>query len=276
MQRVRVDGAELPYTDRGAGQPLLLIHGGGPDMHTLEVMGGELATDHRVISYNRRGYWEAGPPATSWRQHGEDAATILEDLGASGAIVVSFSAGGIVALDLAVHRPDLVAGLVLHEPAIYGRSHITPSLVRTFVGLQIRRRLMPPERATVPFFRWVMSHRDGTDVWNRPDYTADRQLLSLRNSVAVLADMDNGDGSHIARERLGELQGPVTLVLGERSQTWFHRIAATLQTLLPAVQVVEVPGVGHAMTFEDPAASADAIREGIRNVRGIGPRPDAE
>jgi hypothetical protein len=96
------------------------------------------------------------------------------------------------------------------------------------VGLQIRRRLLPPEWATVPFSRWIMCHRDGTDVWNRADYAASRQNLILPNAVAALADMDNGDGSHIDRVRLSELQCPVTLILGERSQTWFHRIAATL------------------------------------------------
>lgn len=263
MERIRVNGIELPYTDRGRGQPLLLIHGGGPDMDTLELLAGDLASDHRVITYNRRGFWGAGPPATAWTQHRDDAAAVLERLDAAGAVVVGSSAGGIVALDLALERPDLVAGLVLHEPAVYGRSHATPGLVRTMLGLQIRRRLLPPERATRPFFRWVMRHRDGFDVWNRADYTAERQNLSLRNSTALLADLDNGDGSHIARDRLRQLRCPVTILTGERSQPWFHRIAATLRTLLPDAQIVEVPGVGHAMAFEDPAGTADAVRRGV-------------
>lgn len=266
MERMQVNGVELPYRDEGAGRPIVVIHGGGPDMDTLRGVAAELASDHRVITYNRRGFWGAGAPASSWEEHRDDLAALLDNLDVDRVAVVGSSAGGIVALDLAVNRPDLVEALVLHEPAIYGRRHMTVGLVRAFVGLQWRRRTGPADRAMVPFLRWIMRHRDGVSVWDRPDYSDERKQLSLRNAQAVLTDLDNGDGSHIAEARLREIRCPVTLVMGEKSQPWFHKIARTLTAALPASTVIEVPGVGHAMTFEDPAATAAAIRTALQAV----------
>jgi pimeloyl-ACP methyl ester carboxylesterase len=264
IEHAVVNGVTLPYLDRGDGPPVLLIHGGGPDMRTLEGVAADLVVDHRVITYNRRGYADAGPVATSWVEHREDAAALLEYLGVSGATVVGISAGGIVALDLAIERSDLVGALVLVEPGIYGMEHLTLSAARIYLAVQLRRRWLEDEQAVAPLYRWVMQHDDGHSVWDQPDFSDERKGLILRNGSAVLADMDNADSSDIDKERVSRLDAPVTLVVGERSQRWFHRIVETLEDLLPEAERIEIPAVGHAMTFEDPPALASAVRGGMR------------
>jgi pimeloyl-ACP methyl ester carboxylesterase len=261
--RAVVNGVTLPYLDRGDGPPVLLIHGNGPDMRSLEGVATDLIEDHRVITYNRRGYAGSGPVATSWTEHLEDAAALLEHLGMNGAAVVGVSGGGIVALDLAVERPDLVGALVLVEPAVYGMEHMTPSAAQTYLAVQLRRRALPDDQASVPFFRWVMQHDDGHSVWDQPDYSEERKRLILRNGAGVLADIDNAGRSDIDKERVSAIDAPVTFIVGEQSQRWFHRIIATLEDLLPEAELIEIPAVGHAMTFEDPPAVASAVRRGV-------------
>jgi pimeloyl-ACP methyl ester carboxylesterase len=263
IERAAVNGVTLPYLDRGDGPPVLLIHGNGPDMLSLEGVATDLIEDHRVITYNRRGYAGSGPVATSWVEHREDAAALLEHLGVSDAAVVGVSGGGIVALQLAVERPDLVGALVLLEPGVYGMEHLTPSAARTYLAVQLRRRALPDDQASVPFFRWVMQHDDGHSVWDQPDYSDERKRLILRNGSGVLADMDNASSTHVDKERVRRIEAPVTFILGERSQPWFHRIMQTMQDLLPEAELIEVPAVGHAMTFEDPPAVASAVRRGV-------------
>jgi pimeloyl-ACP methyl ester carboxylesterase len=262
---VEVDGAALPYRVEGEGDPVLLIHGGGPDMHTLRTLAAGLAADHRVITYNRRGYADAGPVATSWDEHRDDAAALIDQLELSGVTVVGISAGGLVALDLAVERPDLVGGLVVVEPLVRGRDHMTPGLLRTFLAVQLRRWFLPDEQAAAPYYRWIMGHHDGHSVWDRPDYPEHRKQLILRNAPAMFADIDNGDGAHLVA-RLDGISAPVAVVVGERSQRWFHRMVRSLQDELPRAQRIVVPGVGHAMTFEDPPATEAAIRQALTTV----------
>ena len=50
-------------------------------------------------------------------EHADHAAALLDHLGGRPAIVVGHSSAGLMALDLAVSRPDLASGLVLIEPA---------------------------------------------------------------------------------------------------------------------------------------------------------------
>jgi pimeloyl-ACP methyl ester carboxylesterase len=90
-----------------------------------------LAGDHRVIAYNRRGYPGSGEPISDWVRHREDAAALLEELEAAPATIMGNNAGGIVALDLAVHRPELVSTLVLIDPAVYARKHTTSGVVES-------------------------------------------------------------------------------------------------------------------------------------------------
>ena len=265
MEHIHVNGVDLPYRDQGEGQPIVMVHGAGPDMDTLGVIAADLAADHRVITYNRRGYWQAGEPATSLQQHREDLAAMLDQWGIRGAAVVAFSGGAIPAVDLAVERPDLVGRLVLHDPAIYGKRHVTLSMAKQYMALQWRRRMASDERAHAGFLRWVMRHPDGTSAWDRPDYTDERTQVCLRNARAAMADIAIGDGSHIPVDRLGGIACTVTLVLGERSQPWFHKIARTLQQAFPEPTVTQIPGVGHGMTFEDPAAVAKAIRGALED-----------
>src|SRR3954471_13924008 len=109
----------LRYRQTGTGAPaVLLIHG------TAAALWGDLparlAARHRVVDYDRRGYdGSSGPAPSSLAAHTDDAAAPLARLDLAPAVVVGWSVGGIIALDLAVRYPARVAGLVLLEPPLH-------------------------------------------------------------------------------------------------------------------------------------------------------------
>lgn len=257
---VEVGDAELPYVEQGTGAPVLLIHGAGDGLRFFEALADVLADDHRVISYSRRGYEGAGAPATTWDQHHADAARILEDLDAEGAVVVGLSMGGPIAVELALQHPDLVAELVLLEPTMYLEDHGTLDLLRVVLAIQIRGVFMSEERAIVPFYRWVFAHEDGHSPWDSS--ISDEMRYRLVNSVsAVTADIGSLDqAGEIPRERLGQLAPPVTLLVGERTQPVYRAIAAELDSLVPSVRKVEIPDAGHDLPNENPVDTGEEIR----------------
>src|SRR6266545_1711120 len=109
MASMRLDGCDLYYQEEGQGVPILLIHPSGATASTWGSATEELGRIGRVITYDRRGYARSGgEPARSMSTHTADAAAILESLGTPPAVVVGTSAGAIIAIDLAVRRPDLV------------------------------------------------------------------------------------------------------------------------------------------------------------------------
>jgi pimeloyl-ACP methyl ester carboxylesterase len=92
----------------------------------------------------------------------------------------------------------------------------------------------------------------------------------LRNSAAGLAAALRGLGAGTLAPlwgRLGELERPVTLVVGERDVK-FRAIAARMATGFPDARVVVVPGAGHAAQLERPEAVARAI---VQDPSGPGP-----
>jgi pimeloyl-ACP methyl ester carboxylesterase len=253
----------LWYRVVGEGPSVLLIHGGGVDgeMWPVAEIDG-LARNCRVIAYNRRGYPGSGEPIRDWVRHREDAAALLGELDAAPATVVGFSAGGIVALDLAVHHPELVGTLVLIDPAVYGRRHTTPNVAWMFVSAQLARRLRGAERGAEIFGRWATSYSTGGSAWDRKDFPEERREAMRRNARALFADLASGDGSHIPRDRVREIDFPITLALTELSPSWLHRTAQGLRGILPPHHRFEtIRGAGHALTFDRPGELERVIRE---------------
>ena len=259
---VDVGDAELPYVEQGTGLPVLLIHGGGDGLRSFEALADVLAEDHRVISYSRRGYEGAGAPATAWDQHHADAAAVLEDLDAEGAVVAGLSMGGPIAVELALERPDLVGALVLLEPGLYFEDHVTLDAVRVLLAVEIRGLFMSDERAMVPFYRWVFAHDDGHSPWDSRDFPDEVKYRIVNSVPAVSADLENSEeAGEVPRERLSELTMPVTLLVGERTQPIFEDITATLEQSIPDPKTVEIADAGHVMSYDNPVGTGDAIRQ---------------
>ncbi|MEU7136540.1 alpha/beta fold hydrolase [Streptomyces sp. NPDC046261] len=119
-------GARLYFEVRGAGPLLLLIPGGNSDAAVFERLATALATDHRVVSYDPRGYSRSPleGPATDQRieVHADDAYRLLDHLAVADepAQVFGSCSGGLVALELALRHQRRVRSVVTHEPPAMG------------------------------------------------------------------------------------------------------------------------------------------------------------
>lgn len=102
----------------GDGLPVVLIHGNCSSSHLYqETM---VALPGRSIAIDLRGFGDSETlPVDATRglaDFSDDVAAVLDVLGVDRAVVVGWSMGGGVALQLAIDRPGLVAGLVLESP----------------------------------------------------------------------------------------------------------------------------------------------------------------
>ena len=269
MATVEVDGAELFYKEAGSGPPLLLIHGSGPDADGWGEAFDELARDHRVIAYDRRGFSRSGgEPSADWHRHGEDAAALLERLDAAPAHVAGWSGGGFVALDLTLNHPTLVRSLTLIETPLYGRKRPTAGLIRTFLRAKRARRREGDRAAAEAWLRYITGYRDGGSAWDRPDYPADRKEALLANPTAMLTEMESRD-SELTPERVAQIDIPVTVVLGGRSVSWFDRTARSTASLIEGADLRVIEDSNHAFSFEHAQALADAIRAGAARATHV-------
>lgn len=100
---------------------MLLIHAGGEDAEEWRPIAERLV-GFTVLSYDRRGTLRSGRedwPGAGSRQHADDAAELLHEVGLEHALVFGGSAGGIVALQLALRHPQLLRGVLVYEPGYF-------------------------------------------------------------------------------------------------------------------------------------------------------------
>src|SRR5215212_1454119 len=155
MATVRVDGVDLDYEEDGSGAPILLIHGTAARL--WGACARELAEYGRVIAYDRRSFGASiHPPVSDLGRHREDAAALLRARDAVPAVVVGWSIGGVVALDLALEHPGLVRALVLIEPPLHAKRRPSVRMVRGIAGARLLGRLGRPRAGAACFLRWAL------------------------------------------------------------------------------------------------------------------------
>ena len=114
-----INGVRLYVEERGSGAPIVCIHGAGSTTLAWTSAIDRLSGLGRVIAYDRRGCARSERPAhyerTSIAEHADDAAALIDALGAAPAVVIGRSYGATVATDLALRYPDRVRALVLLE-----------------------------------------------------------------------------------------------------------------------------------------------------------------
>jgi pimeloyl-ACP methyl ester carboxylesterase len=121
MPTVNLNGIQLFYelgeTD---GPPLVLVHGSWESHADWEQVVPALSETFRVLTYDRRGHSQSERPAGGDSVHDDvaDLAALIDTLGLAPAWVVGNSFGATICLRLALERPDLLHGLLVHEPPL--------------------------------------------------------------------------------------------------------------------------------------------------------------
>jgi pimeloyl-ACP methyl ester carboxylesterase len=224
-----VDGVRLHYTDRGAGQPIVLIHGNavtGSDYDTSGVSGQLLGDGHRVIVFDRPGFGHRERPR--WRlwtatQQAELLHKALKQLGIERPVVVGHSWGTIVALSLAARHPADTAGLVLLSGYYFwtlrpdvllvaaGAIPVLGDILRYTVSPWLGRLLMPLQK------RAMFSPAPVTARFKR-EYS---DAMALRPSQIRATSVDGAltiPGALGLRRHYDDLRMPVLIMGGGRRQ----------------------------------------------------------
>ncbi len=122
VSSVEVSGASLFVTERGTGEPaVLLVHGWSAEGSDWSWQAAALAQRHRVMVPDLRGFGRSTATPTGYppRELAADLAVLLDGLGVTGVIAVGHSMGAVVVSALAVEHPELVSSVVVADPA-YG------------------------------------------------------------------------------------------------------------------------------------------------------------
>jgi pimeloyl-ACP methyl ester carboxylesterase len=224
-----VNGLEMYYEVHGTGRPLVLLHGG---LLTIDLSFGTmlpaLATTRQVIAAELHGH---GRTADTDRDvtieyMASDVVGLLDHLGIERADLFGFSLGGLVALELAMRRPDRTGQIVI--AAVHFRADGYHPEIRN-PELHAGSTRMPTERD-------FQDMRDAyVQVAPDPDHFDE---FTAKASAAV------GAFQGWPEERLRAVTVPTLLVVGDHD---FVRLehAVEMHELIPDAQLAVLPGATH-------------------------------
>jgi pimeloyl-ACP methyl ester carboxylesterase len=267
LHPLAVDGTTVAYTDRGSGDPILMIHAGVFGAWFAPLAADPLLASARVVRMLRAGYTGGPPPACdlSIADHARHCAILLETLDAAPAHVVAHSSGSVIALQLALDRPDLVRSLVLGEPPLIDglvdpadREWLHTTLGPT-VGAAVGAAMSGDVETAFRTFMDAACGREHPGVLTAalgPD-ALDRALVDARYFFTGEAPATRGwTLDDAARARIGV---PVLLVQGGASPGPTHRLVARLAATLPRAEVATVDGDDHLLPLRSPHALAELV-----------------
>ncbi len=129
--RVPANGVDYYYEIHGAGEPLLLLHGG---LGSIDMFGGNvlpaLAKTRQVIAVDLHGHGRTtlGDRPIDLIDIGNDLAFVLDRLGFKQVDVAGYSFGGGAGLRLAIQHPNVVRRLTIIS-APYAQSGFFPEML---------------------------------------------------------------------------------------------------------------------------------------------------
>ena len=260
--RVAGAGVSLAVEVRGAGPPLLLVHGFPLD-HAM--WGGQVAAvaGWRCIAPDLRGAGASESPADgySMARYAEDLAAVCDALGVSDAVCCGFSMGGYVLFEFLRRYRSRVRGLVLCD---------TKAEADTAEGKRGRdENAALVERAGVTALadRVVPKLLGASTLAGRPEVLAQARAMALRQPAAGLigalrAMRDRPDSIRL----LDDIAVPTLVVHGVEDAVAPPAGARAMAARIRGAHFVEVKGAGHLAPLEQPGEVTRALREFLRTV----------
>jgi pimeloyl-ACP methyl ester carboxylesterase len=267
---IEVDGVRLHYLERGAGRPVVLLHGAGSMLEDFVVsILDRLAERYRVIAFDRPGYGHSERPNdrvwTPLRQ-AKLLHAALARLGVEEPIVLGHSFGALVALAYGLAYPRETAGLVLVGGYFYPTFRLD-FLLAASTGVPLLGRLL---RNTVsPIISAIMLRKLIAKIFAPSPVPASFSRfpvsMMLRPGQLGAAGEESRivhrSADHMSRH-YGRLAVPTRILAGAGDEVvTTARQSVRLHHDVPGSRLRVVEGAGHMLHHVRPEIVADAVAQ---------------
>ncbi len=286
MGQADVGGVALFWSERGAGEPVLFVHGIPTDYRAWDAQAAALADRFHVLTYSRRYAYpnsRVGDVTDSTvESNAADLVGLIRELRLPPLHLVGHSYGGFVAAYLAFRQPELIRSLTLVEPAIAPLLLRDPSSPAQKLRLLLRhpRVALSAQRylrySNTPALEALRSNDLARAVRLNLDGIEDRtgafdalappiQQMMLDNARTV-RETDTPFPA-FGRAELATVRLPALVIHGATSALWLRTIAQMTGAAIPGAEVVRIPGTGHFPHLQKPSAFNAALQNFLGRVQ---------
>ena len=258
-----INGTKIHYEVQGEGTAVILIHAGINNMAMWDDQMDAFAQHHRAVRYDVRGWGETADPPGKYSDH-DDLHGLLNYLGIVQAALVGCSGGGKIALDFGLVYPEMVGKLVLVGPGLGGYTF-------TYEGFADKAEAM---RSAYERGDKEQAAEFCTQVWvDGPSRASELVDTAVRarayDMILHMFNLPDGGGElqeidPPAIERLGDIQAPTLIILGEHDAPDIHTIVELLAKQIPNARQVKMADVAHMLNMEKPTEFNQIVLEFLR------------
>lgn len=230
---VQLNGIDFYYETAGAGEPLLLLHGGSGSHEDWAYAGREeFARDYTLIMPDARGHGRSTNPAKTitHRQCALDTLALLDHLGIGKCKAVGLSMGGNILLHIATLQPERIEAMVMVSSTMY-----FPEQARAIM------RQVPIDNQ--PAKEW--------ETMRKRHKHGDEQILAIWEWLRGMAD--SHDDMNFTPPSLARITARTLVVYGDRDFLYPIEMAVDMYRAIPQSALWVVPKGGHGPVFLDAA-----------------------
>ena len=230
-----VDGVEIYYAEYGAGEPVILLHGGLANSDYWGNLIPALAPHYRVIVMDSRGHGRSTRDAQPYGYDlmASDVVGLMDYLKIQKADVVGWSDGAIIGLDLAMNHPDRIDRLFAFAANV------------TLAGLKDGFDKNPTFAAFI--------ERAGEE-YKKNSPTPDDYDAFLTQIGGMWASQPNWSAADLDRIRT-----PVMIADGEHDEAIRRDHTELMAKEVPGAKLLILPGVSHFAMLQNPAEFNAAV-----------------
>ena len=248
----------IAWERRGAGEPLLLIHGLGYARWGWEPVLPELAARFDVLLFDNRGIGESDAPPGPYtvEQLAADAVQVLDEAGVERAHVVGTSLGGMVAQELALSYPERVDRLVLACTTPGGSgAHPMPQGTVALIALAAT---LEPDVALRRYVENALAPATPTEHPALVEEILAHRLAAPQDPVAWVAQASAG-AAFDRFDRMAEIAAVTLVQTGTEDGVVDPRNSELLAEAIPSARLERFAGAGHLFFWEQPEAFVESV-----------------
>lgn len=256
-------GTALNVSRRGAGTPLLLLHGLGGNISSWDGIAADLARTNEIIVVDLPGHGQSPvlPGSNTFAGIADGVAEFIRAERLEGIAAVGMSLGGRVVLEMS--RRGLVGATVALAPGGFWndseRRYLKASLLASGKLLRSTRRALP----------FLTRHKAGraallAQISARPSQVpAERALAELESFAATptFDDLVRDLAAGPVQQGRQDTPGPVAIVWGRKDRLLLPRQAEQASKAFPNARLHWVEDCGHYIAWDAPGETLRLIRE---------------
>jgi pimeloyl-ACP methyl ester carboxylesterase len=264
MEEIEVGGYRVAFERRGAGPPLVLLHGWPLDSREWRRQLHGLSDEFTVVAWDGPGAGRSSDPPETF--HLADWADCLAEfiaaLGLGRPHVAGLSWGGGLALELYRRHPAIPRTLILVSAgAGWGGGSVPPGVVEKRLKVYLRNAELPPQAWVPGWIRTLLTDRASGDMIDElASILSDFHPAAMRVAMRAFAEAD-------LRDVLPHIDVPTLLLYGDEDMRASKDVWEPLHSAIPGSKLVVIPGAGHMIDIEAAEHFDSEVRAFLRTAQ---------